>query len=82
MRLSRLMPAALWAVVLSTIAPAQAEPTSGIDRSAIDAHVRPQDDFYLNANGRWLKSAVFPPDKASSAPPSRCRTARRTSCVR
>ena len=68
MRLSRLMPAALWAVVLSTIAPAQAEPTSGIDRSAIDAHVRPQDDFYLNANGRWLKSAVFPPDKAYIGP--------------
>ncbi|HZT55288.1 MAG TPA: M13-type metalloendopeptidase, partial [Burkholderiaceae bacterium] len=37
---------------------------SGIDRSLIDPSVRPQDDLYAHANGRWLKSAVFPPDKA------------------
>ncbi|MET0211054.1 MAG: M13 family metallopeptidase [Burkholderiaceae bacterium] len=47
--------------VSSTSAPALA---SGIDRSAIDPAVRAQDDLYLHVNGRWLKSAVFPPDKA------------------
>jgi putative endopeptidase len=70
------MPALSWAVVFSTLfnlAPAQAEPTSGIDRSAIDARVRPQDDFYLNANGRWLKSAVIPPDKAYIGPVAELR---------
>jgi predicted metalloendopeptidase len=47
---------------------AQAEPVSGIDRSAIDPQVRPQDDFYAHANGHWLKSTVFPPDKAYIGP--------------
>lgn len=37
---------------------------SDIDRSAIDPSVRPQDDLYAHVNGRWLKTAVFPPDKA------------------
>jgi len=50
------------------LAHASAQPISGIDRGAMDARVRPQDDFYLNANGRWLKSAVFPPDKAYIGP--------------
>ena len=68
MRLSRFMPAVLWAAVLFALVPADAQPVSGIDRSAIDARVRPQDDFYLNANGRWLKSAVFPPDKSYIGP--------------
>ena len=38
--------------------------TSGIDRRLIDPAVRPQDDLYAHANGRWLKTALFPPDKA------------------
>jgi predicted metalloendopeptidase len=62
------MPAVVWVTALFSLAPACAQPISGIDRSAIDARVRPQDDFYLNANGRWLRSAVFPPDKAYIGP--------------
>jgi putative endopeptidase len=51
--------------------PAQALPAaarisgiSGIDRSAADTSVRPQDDFYRHVNGHWLKNTAFPPDKA------------------
>ncbi|MEP7099032.1 MAG: M13 family metallopeptidase N-terminal domain-containing protein, partial [Burkholderiales bacterium] len=57
------------AVLVATTATAQnTSPTpalvSGIDRSAIDPSVRPQDDLYAHVNGRWLKTATFPPDKA------------------
>ena len=37
---------------------------SGIDRTAIDASVRAQDDFYRRVNGQWLKTATFRPDQA------------------
>jgi len=68
-RLSRLRPAVLWAAVLfATVGAHAQQPTSGIARADIDARVRPQDDFYANANGRWLKSAVFPPDKSYIGP--------------
>ena len=46
----------------SPVAPRQ--PVSGIDGSAVDPSVRPQDDLYAHVNGRWLKGASFPPDKA------------------
>ena len=62
------MPAIVWAAALLALAPVHAQLTSGIDRGAIDAQVRPQDDFYRHANGRWLKAAVFPPDKAYIGP--------------
>ncbi len=68
MRLSRWIPAVVSAIALLALGPARAQAVSGIDRGAIDASVRPQDDFYLNANGRWLKSAVFPPDKSYIGP--------------
>jgi putative endopeptidase len=48
----------------ATPAPPAAPLASGIDRSAIDPTVRAQDDFYGRANGGWLKSAAFPPDKS------------------
>jgi putative endopeptidase len=38
--------------------------SSGIDRSAIDAGVRPQDDLYRRANGAWLKATDVPADKS------------------
>ena len=48
-----------------TPAPAPAaKPVSGIDRSAIDPAVRPQDDLYRHVNGRWLQTATFRPDQA------------------
>jgi len=37
---------------------------SGIDRSGMDASVRPQDDLYLAMNGAWVKNTRIPPDKA------------------
>ncbi|WP_243048789.1 M13 family metallopeptidase [Dyella sp. RRB7] len=41
---------------------AMATQGSGIDRSGMDAHVRPGDDFYRYANGAWLDQARIPPD--------------------
>ncbi len=40
-------------------------PRSGIDRSAGDPTVRPQDDLFRRVNGTWLKTAEIPPDKSS-----------------
>ena len=38
--------------------------TFGIDMDAMDASVRPGDDFYSFVNGRWLATYELPPDKA------------------
>src|SRR5882724_1971214 len=63
------MAALLCAAALTGPVPAAAQgPTSGVDRTAIDPQVRPQDDFYRHANGHWLKSTRFPPDKAYVGP--------------
>ncbi len=56
--------AVLCAALVPVHAQPAARPASGIDRSAIDVSVRPQDDFYRHVNGRWLKRTSFPPDKA------------------
>ena len=37
---------------------------SGIDLSALDPDVRPQDDLYAHVNGRWLAAHVIPADRA------------------
>ncbi|WNB86747.1 M13 family metallopeptidase [Cellulomonas sp. ATA003] len=37
---------------------------SGIDTSALDPAVRPQDDLYRHVNGRWLAEHVIPADRA------------------
>jgi putative endopeptidase len=37
---------------------------SGIDRSSVDASVRPQDDFFGHVNGTWLKTTAMPADKS------------------
>src|SRR5258706_9527332 len=44
---------------------ALAEPRSGIDISAIDPTVRPQDDFWQFANGKWLAATSIPADRAA-----------------
>ena len=42
------------------------DPTErGLDLSAMDTSVRPQDDFYTFANGGWMKTAQIPADKSS-----------------
>ncbi len=50
-----------------TTAPAAAQGplNSGVDRQHIDPGVRAQDDFFKYLNGKWLKSAEIPADKAS-----------------
>ncbi|WP_373992208.1 M13 family metallopeptidase [Duganella sp. BuS-21] len=43
-----------------------AEPkTSGVDIGSIDSAVRPQDNFFLNLNGKWLAKTDIPSDKSS-----------------
>ena len=37
---------------------------SGIDLTALDPAVRPQDDLYRHVNGRWIESYEIPPDRA------------------
>lgn len=45
---------------------AQDPPTlHGIDPASMDTSVRPGDDFYLYANGDWIKRTVLPPDRTS-----------------
>ena len=39
-------------------------PPWGVDLEYIDTSVKPGDDFYAYANGRWLKSAEIPADRA------------------
>ena len=48
-------------VALTSQAPAR----SGIDLSAFDSRVRPQDDLYRYANGRWLDTEVIPADRVT-----------------
>lgn len=38
--------------------------SSGIDVSAIDLSVRPQDDFYRYVNGHWLDTTPIPADRS------------------
>jgi len=38
--------------------------TSGIDLSALDPAVRPQDDLYRHVNGRWLATHEIPADRS------------------
>ncbi|MBV8853002.1 MAG: hypothetical protein JOY91_06360, partial [Sinobacteraceae bacterium] len=40
----------------------------GIDLSAGNPAVKPGDDFFAYASGRWYDSFVIPPDRASSGP--------------
>ena len=41
-------------------------PASGIDLTLIDSTIRPQDDLFRAANGRWLATAVVPTDRVTS----------------
>jgi endothelin-converting enzyme/putative endopeptidase len=52
-------------LTLTTAAFAQTPATHGIDLSSIDSSVKPGDNFYLYANGKWLDRTAIPPDRAS-----------------
>ena len=49
----------------ASVASAQATRPSGIDTSAFDRTVRPQDDLFRFVNGGWLKRTPIPSDAAS-----------------
>jgi putative endopeptidase len=38
---------------------------SGVDKGAVDAAVRPQDDFFRYSQGKWLKDVEIPNDRSS-----------------
>ncbi|HEX3755858.1 MAG TPA: M13 family metallopeptidase [Rhizomicrobium sp.] len=38
----------------------------GVDLSAMDDSVKSGDNFFLHVNGKWLKTAVIPPDRTST----------------
>ncbi|HUJ59772.1 MAG TPA: M13 family metallopeptidase [Kofleriaceae bacterium] len=38
----------------------------GVDLASMDTSVKPGDDFFRYANGKWLASAVIPPDRTSA----------------
>ena len=54
-----LLPLALLVLAL----PAQAQHELGIDTTAIDPDVRPQDDFYRWVNGGWIERTPMPADR-------------------
>ena len=39
--------------------------TSGIAAEYVEPSVRPQDDFFMHLNGKWLKEVEIPADKSS-----------------
>ena len=45
---------------------AAAPPVSGIDASAMDQSVRPQDDLFRHVNGTWLDNTPFPAEYSSA----------------
>ena len=57
----------LAALLCAAPGPASSQPAmlaSGIERSGMDPAVRPQDDLFRHANGRWLKTTTMPADRA------------------
>jgi predicted metalloendopeptidase len=44
---------------------AAATTRSGVDTAALDAAVRPQDDFFRYSQGKWLKDVDIPNDRSS-----------------
>ncbi len=65
-------PATMWRIRIFALAigaacsgVAMADPRSGIDLAAIDPSVRPQQDFWQFANGKWLAATPIPPDRAA-----------------
>jgi putative endopeptidase len=49
----------------SSASVANAGPAPGVDLDGIDRAVAPGDDFYLYANGTWMKGAEIPADRSA-----------------
>ncbi|HUG03048.1 MAG TPA: M13 family metallopeptidase [Steroidobacteraceae bacterium] len=67
MSFRNLLPVLLLATVACAAADDAAAPLqSGIDASAMDKSVRPQDDLFRHVNGTWLATTEFPAEYASA----------------
>jgi predicted metalloendopeptidase len=53
------------AASVSASVSASAASRSGVDAGALDATVRPQDDFFRYSQGKWLKDVDIPNDRSS-----------------
>ncbi|MGB9107813.1 MAG: M13 family metallopeptidase [Telluria sp.] len=49
----------------SATSAAASQARSGVDAGALDAAVRPQDDFFRYSQGKWLKDVDIPNDRSS-----------------
>src|SRR5690242_16707354 len=54
---------ALVLALLTCAASSVAQPRSGLDLSSIEPAVRPQDDLWRFANGKWLARTEMPADR-------------------
>jgi predicted metalloendopeptidase len=68
MSLRKLLPVLLCTSIagLACADVAQGPPASGIDPSAMDRAVRPQDDLFRHVNGTWLANTPFPAEYSSA----------------
>src|SRR5437773_2690326 len=62
MRLTALVLALLGAVLAAS---GPGAPKSGLDSSAFDASIRPQDDLFRYVNGAWIDKAEIPSDRVT-----------------
>ena len=63
---------------IATSVVSMAGPRAGIDLGAIDPAVRPQDDFWQYANGKWLAATPIPADRSGWDTFSQVREATQT----
>jgi endothelin-converting enzyme/putative endopeptidase len=68
-RFPAILKAVLWCVAFCAFVgyaqEAKGPETHGIVVANMDRSVKPGDNFYLYANGDWIKKAVIPPDRAA-----------------
>src|SRR5580700_6703814 len=57
---------ALALAFLAHAQPAEQQKTHGIAIANMDPAVKPGDNFYLYANGGWMKRIVIPPDRSGT----------------
>ena len=65
----KLLMASVAMIALAACEPAEdmsaAHLVSGVNQEALDASVRPQDDFNAHVNGKWMAATEIPADKTS-----------------